>query len=224
MTYRFAYFFPGIVPMQLRDAPVAAFLREAWGVGQWTDQAQGTGTLSVWPKSTSATGVEAFGEPRDIGMGGILYYPSKVKPAMDDLIRPEQLRGTGDWLITIKGEEIFVPLALATPRQVLIGRGGIKTGDYATEFGILGHEVWQEMQNKANPIPQDDPRITKLAQLALRHSYQVTDDMIEDQLPCVLSTIDLDLLFGLVYGLDPKALAAVPAQSPSAQAPTPTAP
>ncbi len=215
---RWAYWFKDATLASVGDHPRAARLRRAWPnipddpECRWMAQSHPVqGTLVVWPRPADGSGIplEAFGKPREIA-DGLTYFPSLAPFTMIDVIRPERHRGQGTWCSLYSGESLYVPLALATYRELILGAGGgLKLGGYQNEYGTLGHELFDVFVKEG--IQYSDPRLTRLLFLALQQSYTLTEEMAEDIR--WLGEADINPVLHAIFGIDPKALAAVPATS-----------
>jgi hypothetical protein len=118
-----------------------------------------------------------------------------------------------------------VPLALASPRQLLITAKGFERKEYATELGRLGHEIHDEWTNKkSDGLKEDDPRLHRIIQLTIMAGYNVTEEMIEDRYPFTFTDRDINPILHMIFGYDPKPSGAEPEPSPSAPVPTPISP
>ena len=127
-------------------------LRDAWpnlpgdGNQRWMAQGHpsGVGTLIVFPAyDGSSVTLADFGDPRETH-DGMTYYPSKDAPDKDWLIRPEDARPLGEW-VKIQEGELYVSVAMASARRlVLSAAGGYKAGAYVSEFGRLGHDIYDD--------------------------------------------------------------------------------
>lgn len=228
MRPRFAYWTkepyalkaPTTIPQRLRDA---------WpnlpGDGNQRMHAQahpsGVGTLIVFPAyDGSAVNLADFGEPRET-FDGMTYYPSKDEPDTDWLIRPEESRPTGEWVKTFHGE-LFVSLALAAPRRLILSAsGGYRAGASVSEFGRLGHEIYDDFVSAAG-LQHGDTRLWRFLFLTLRAGYWLTEEIMED-LPW-LTDADVMPILLTALGCNPKPSAAEPAGSPSSAQTTPASP
>jgi hypothetical protein len=230
MAPRWGYWAKDVAFMQAAEHPRFARLRRAWPNladspdERWQVQPHPNGgAIVVWPGHQDSSGValETFGTTRETH-DGLVYYPSLEAPTKEDLIRPEQHRPTGTWLQLTSGHELFVALAIATPREmVLRAGGGIAFGKYQNEYGILGHELWEPFCG-GQGIDPTDPRLARLLFLSIQQSYYVTEEMVED-LPW-LSSSDIRPMVHAIQGVNPKASAAAPAGSASADPTTQTSP
>lgn len=226
MAFRYGYLLPG-APQNALGSPAAKRLRAAWprlpdDSRGFQCQASGHQTLMSWPRyDGAAVTLEHFGAPRACE-DGLTYLPSLEPATVEDLIRPEKDRPQGGWMASQGGESLWISLALATPRQLLIGTKGFKHGRYATEFGLLAHDLFEVYVGKEGLL-YADPRTLRLMQLTLQAAYHTTEEMIEDDI-FHLSDKDVQPILDLVFGTDPKPLAAEPAPLPSAPAPTPMSP
>lgn len=179
----------------------------------------GDGVLCVFPRlDGAAVRLEEFGTPRDTA-DGMVFYPSLVEPTTEFLIKPENQRGAGDWVSTYLGESLWVALALAAPRRLLLSASGMQAKQPVSELGKLGHELFDEYFSKTG-VPLTDPRLARLIFLALRDSYYVTEEIMED-LPW-LTDRDIGPITQAIMGASPKPSPAEPASSPSAGPTTPT--
>lgn len=230
MAARWAYWAKEVGGDAAVDAPRFARLRRAWPNlvdapdERWQIQKHPDGgSLLVWPGTANGAGVAlaSFGEPRPTH-DGLVYYPSSEAPTKEDLIRPEQHRLPGTWVNLTSGDALYVALATATPRElVLRATGGIARGKYQNEFGHLAHDLYDPFQSD-DGIAFDDPRLARILQLMLQQSYFVTEEMAED-LPW-LSTADVVPILHCILGVNPKASAAAPAGSASADPSMTTSP
>lgn len=228
MPPRFAYWIKDKTDTQVALAPPAR-IRAAWpndpknGDEGWMVQRHptGVGALLVFPRyDGAAVTLDAFGEPRDTA-DGMVYYPSKEAPDREWLIRPESSRPAGEWVKIYDGH-LWIPIAFAAPRKlVLCSSGGYREGEPVSEFGQLGHEIFDPFISKEG-VPFTDPRLWRLLFLALRESYWVTEEIVED-IPW-LTTADITPIAMTALGLNPKRFAAELAGSPSSAPTTPASP
>lgn len=225
MAFRFAYRLP-CPAAGAKEHSSSVRLRRAWSgsLEDWMTQDEpGRGCLAVFPAVGGSVGPEHFGPPRACS-DGLTYFPSKTEPSGEDLIRPQRSRPPGNWLTLHDGGSLYVPLALATPRRLLVRPSGFERSTYATELGILGHDIYDQLTNKKQPLDESDPRFLRLIQLTLQAGYHVTEEMIEDGLPFGLTDQDINPMLLTMFGADPKSWGAEPVPSPSAPVPTPTSP
>lgn len=230
MAARWGYWAKDVPFMQAAEHPSFARLRRGWpnladspGERWQVQQHPNGGALVVWPgiQDASTVPLEALGTPR-VTHDGLVYYPSRVVPTHEDLIRPEQHRPTGTWIQLTSGQELYVALAVATPREMILrAGGGIAFGKYQNEYGLLGHELWEPFWAPGGINPED-PRLARILFLAIQQSYFVTEESFED-LPW-LSTRDVVPMMHAIQGVNPKASAAAPAGSASAAPTTQTSP
>lgn len=227
MAVRFAYWVKGRSYIDVALSPPER-LRLAFpnvpgsGAEEWMTHThpQG-GTLFVFPKyDGAAVQLEDFGPPRET-FDGMVYYPSKESPDHDWLIRPENARPSGEWIKTYQGE-LFVAIAFETARRlVLCSGGGMRPGDPVSEFGRLGHEIFDLFFSK-DGMPYTDGRLSRFLFLTLREGYWVTEEIAED-LPW-LTHQDINPICQTALGCSPKRLADARAGSPSSAQTTPTSP
>ncbi len=181
------------------------------------------GTLLVYPAlDRAAVPLEAFGPPVDT-FDGMVFYPPKDAIEPEAMIKSEQLRGPGNWYATTRGQSIWIPLATATPREVIIvAGGGFRYGGFINEYGLLGHEMFDAMHASENGITFADERLWRLVMLAIQGAYLLTDELVER---CNwFSSRDIAPVAFLIFGLDPKASADALAGSASADPVSQTSP
>jgi hypothetical protein len=151
----------------------------------------------------------------------MVYLPSREPASLTDLIRPERHRIAGTWVTLYSGESLYVALATATPRELILRASGrIELGKHACEYGLLAHELYEPFTRDG--IAYDDQRLARLLFLCLRQSYSVTEEMVEDQR--WLTGADVSPVLLAIMGIEGKASAAAPVGSASAGQPTPTSP
>ena len=225
---RFAYWIKGASVGQIAQNPPAR-LRAAWPknpsepLGCWMAHVHpsGDGVLCVFPRLDGAAArLEEFGTPRETA-DGMVFYPSLVEPTTEFLIKPEIQRGPGEWVSTYLGHSLWVPLALAAPRRLLLTSSGIHPKQPVSELGRIAHEIFDEYFSKEG-LTMTDQRLARLIFLALRDSYYVTEEILED-LPW-LTDRDLSSIFQTIMGASPKPSPAEHVSSPSAGQTTPTSP
>lgn len=223
---RWAYWIKGRSWQEVAANPPAR-LRAAWPknpsepLGCWMTHAHPEGgTLCVFPRlSGAACSLDEFGPPRETD-DGMIYYPSLVKPTLEFLIKPQNMRGPGEWVSTFEGAQLWIAIAFCTPRRLVLASSGMRTKDPVTEFGALAHDVYDDIRKR--DIPGDDPRLARLLYLALRESYTVTEEMAEDW--DVLTDRDINPIVEVALGASPKPSAAEVGTSASAAPTTPTSP
>lgn len=224
---RFAYWIKDLAPSAALSSPRTERLRRACpNVPDDPEQrwmayphAQG-GALMVYPaRDSAAVPLDAFGPPVDT-FDGLVFYPPLDPIVPEDAIKAEQQRGPGNWHGTTKGLSLWIPLAAATPREVIVvAGGGFRYGGFANEFGLLAHELWDAMQADKE-LTFDEPRLWRLLLLAIQRAYALTDELIER---CGwFTSADVGPITFLVFGLSPKALAAAPVGSASVDPATQT--
>jgi hypothetical protein len=225
---RFAYWIKDLTPHDALASPRTERLRRACpNVPDDPEQRwmavnhPSGGTLLVYPaRDGAAVPLTAFG-PAEATFDGLTFYPPLEAIDPLETIKAENARGAGSWYGTTKGLSVWVPLATATPREViLVAGGGMRLGDYANEFGVLAHELWDTMKSTKDGIGYDDARLWRLIMLAVQRAYALTDELVQR---CGwFTTADIAAVTMLVFGLSPKALAAARAGSASADPATQT--
>lgn len=228
MAPRFAYWDKTRTDSELAANPPARLLA-AWpnlpGDGSqklmFQRHPSGAGSMVIFPHYDGAgVDLDAFGEPIECA-DGLVFYPSKEAPSKDWLIRPEEARPAGEWVKTYNGE-IHVAVAFAAPRALLLcSGGGMKFGASVSEFGRLGHDVYDAFMSKEG-MPFTDPRLSRFLFLILRESYWVTEEIAEG-LPW-LTDVDIDPVILAALGCGPKRLADARGSSGSSALTTQTPP
>jgi hypothetical protein len=214
--------------MQCAESPRFHRLHRAWPNLQddpsqrWSAQQHPVqGTMVVWPgQHGSGLQLDAFGPPR-VTHDGLTYYPSLEKPTPIELMRDENTRLSGTWVSLYGGGELFIALATATPREIILcASGGIKIGRHKAEYGLLAHDLYEPFLKEG--ITFEDPRLGRLLFLALQQSYCITEEMIEDL--GWICEADISPIIHAIMGIDPKASAVALAGSASQGQSTPTSP
>lgn len=227
MGPRWAYWIKDRSPTQVATSPPPR-LRAAWPKnpsdpqGCWMVQShpQG-GTLCIFPRlDGSACNLEAFAAPRDTS-DGMVFYPSREAPTTEFLIKPESMRGQGEWVTTYSGESLWVGLSFATPRRLLLSLSGMTVKNPVSEFGKLGHELYDDYFSK-DGIAFSDQRLGRLLFLSLRESYTITEEMAEDLE--FLTDRDIKPIVEIALGVSPKPSPAEADPSASAGQTTKTSP
>lgn len=220
---RFGYWIKDLAPVGALTSPRTARLRRACPnvpddpEQRWMafEHRQG-GSLMVYPgRDGAAVPLEAFGQPVDT-FDGMVFYPPRDAITPEDTIKPEDLRGPGGWYATTTGKSLWIPIAAATPRElVIVAGGGYRYGSFVNEFGLLAHELYEAMQSIKGGISFTDQRLWRLLTLAIQGAYALTDELIER---CTdwFSSRDVEPIAFMIFGLSPKALAAARAGSASA--------
>lgn len=163
------------------------------------------GTLCVFPRlDGSPCALEEFDEPVET-IDGMVFYPSKEEPTLEFLIKPENMRGAGEWVSTYSGESLWVGIAHATPRRLMLSSSGMTVKDPVSEFGKLGHSLFDEFIAPEG-IPGGDPRLARFFFLSLRENYTITEEMAERL--TFLTDRDIAPIVQVAFGVSPKQLAA----------------
>lgn len=173
------------------------------------------GRLLLWPRCDgSSVPAEMLGAPRKTPEGWE-YYPSREPFDIITLIRPEIERPKdGQWITTSKGHDLWIAIAVLSQRDLILrADGSLESGGYSTEFGILGHELYDQYFSREGI--SDHVKMVRMVQLCLQQSYYLTEEMIEDISPSWFTPRDLGLIVHALMGLDPKEYAAALARSAS---------
>ena len=87
------------------------------------------------------------------------------------------------------------------PRKLLLSCSGLSVSEPVSEFGKLGHELYDAYFSKEG-IAATEPRLARLLFLALRESYAVTEEIAEDLQ--FLTDRDIKPIVEVALGISPK--------------------
>jgi hypothetical protein len=218
-----AYFAPGV-----RAAPAAEIpaFRRLLPAGPWAVTAAehpagqgGRGSLAwqLAPGETPAVVPDVRAWAWRACPDGLWYGSGGGLPSQASLAREAAPPGVD--LVLGGGTTLTIPLAVAAPRLIDFGAGGI--GEPATELGRLAYRIYDRLTAEQG-IGLADPDLHRLVLLAVQASYRVTEELLTDL--GWISTVDLDPIVCAIFGTHPKASAGGAGNSPSPPADSSTAP
>ncbi len=171
-----AYWAKDIAPENAKGHPRLARLMTA---GPWSYKAHPNGgTLAYLGPAMPFPKLQDYGAPRDCP-DGLMYYPPRVLPALADLARPAAKRPDVAWVPLACGQSAAILPSYLEPRRVLMNG---EYGDPVTDYGKQARKVDELMiaTPEADGFPLLHPELLTLCRMALRMTYPLTDELIDD--------------------------------------------
>lgn len=190
-----AYWAPDVQPIHAKAHPLFVSIAHA-GPWMYRNHPNG-GTIATWEDVSH--NLDGFQEPRQV-VDGLFYLAPKEIPHIHDLIRSGGKGGVDVKLAC--GVTITVPMALSQHRQLRLGRGVERYSDPVTEYGRLASDILARVK-EANGLPEDDPDMLRLIELAINQRYRCPAELFDDMR--LFAPEDMDPLLGAIWCGDPKA-------------------